>query len=274
MRFFLILISIGLMSFVFASEARIINGNRVSDNDPTWRFIVALEKEQSQYCAGSLIAPTWVLTAAHCLYDEYGTPITPDYRYGVGAKSYDLADMQEHGIKRFIVHPNYNPMTNDNDIGLVELTRPVEGVTPIIYDRSHPLSPGTPTKVAGWGNMSRYFYFFPSLLQEALAPIIDRAVCNAPSSYGGAVTSNMLCAGYMDGRRDSCQGDSGGPLIVDGTLVGIVSWGEGCGLENYPGVYTKVQNYASWIESYLPDVPLWVPIFSNDIVMMVPYFRF
>ena len=67
----------------------------------------------------------------------------------------------------------------------------------------------------------------------------------------------MICAGDLtDGGEDSCQGDSGGPLVIpqsdsDDTAIvyGIVSWGRGCGLEEGPGIYTRVSNYNSWIQT-------------------------
>jgi len=86
----------------------------------------------------------------------------------------------------------------------------------------------------------------------------------------------MMCAGYFVSTRDSCDGDSGGPLIVDNTLVGIVSWGGDCAEDGFPGVYTKVQNYISWIKTYVPKktIPtnntLWVPIIMDNIITFIP----
>ena len=58
----------------------------------------------------------------------------------------------------------------------------------------------------------------------------------------------MICAGDEKGGKDACQNDSGGPLVVNNVLYGIVSFGIGCGRADFPGVYTNVAKYASWIK--------------------------
>ena len=63
----------------------------------------------------------------------------------------------------------------------------------------------------------------------------------------------MFCAGTKEGGKDACQGDSGGPAIFQNELVGATSWGIGCGQATYPGVYTDVAIYRSWIDSKLPQ---------------------
>lgn len=87
-------------------------------------------------------------------------------------------------------------------------------------------------------------------LLQAAVQIIDSARCNAEDAYEGEVTPEMLCAGIPQGGADTCQGDSGGPLMYHSDkwqVVGIVSWGHGCGSPSTPGVYTKVTAYLDWI---------------------------
>jgi len=108
-------------------------------------------------------------------------------------------------------------------------------------------------------------------LQEVDVPIVSNATCN--TSYGGEITANMICAGYAQGGKDACYGDSGGPLFVPdetGTgwvQVGVVSWGEGCALPNYYGVYARVSRYQSWIESYVGTAP---PPVDYDYATFLP----
>lgn len=69
------------------------------------------------------------------------------------------------------------------------------------------------------------------------------------------IDERVLCAGYLQGRKDSCQGDSGGPLIAayqsQFYQVGVVSYGFRCAAEGYPGVYTRVTAFLDWIERNL-----------------------
>ncbi|KAG8547280.1 hypothetical protein GDO81_028691 [Engystomops pustulosus] len=106
---------------------------------------------------------------------------------------------------------------------------------------------GTSCLISGWGNTLSSGTSMPNLLQCLNAPILTSAQCS--NAYPGEITGNMICVGYLEGGKDSCQGDSGGPVVCNGQLQGIVSWGYGCALRNYPGVYTKACNYNAWISS-------------------------
>ncbi|NXC11748.1 TRY3 protein, partial [Orthonyx spaldingii] len=88
---------------------------------------------------------------------------------------------------------------------------------------------------------------YPDTLQCLKAPVLSDADCS--DAYPRQITKNMMCVGFLEGGKDSCQGDSGGPVVCNGELQGIVSWGIGCAQRGYPGVYTKVCNYVSWIQS-------------------------
>ncbi|KAB0404206.1 hypothetical protein E2I00_003908, partial [Balaenoptera physalus] len=92
---------------------------------------------------------------------------------------------------------------------------------------------------------------YSSWLREALVPLVADRKCSSPEVYGADISPNMLCAGYFDCRSDACQGDSGGPLACEKNgvayLYGLISWGDGCGQPNKPGVYTRVASYVDWI---------------------------
>src|SRR5690606_5701573 len=105
---------------------------------------------------------------------------------------------------------------------------------------------GDMATVTGWGTTSAGGQTAVGLMEVAV-PIVSNAACNA---VHGAIPDNMLCAGYVQGGKDSCQGDSGGPLIVpNGTgwlQAGVVSFGRGCAQPEIPGVYARVSRYIGW----------------------------
>ncbi|KAI4458490.1 polyserase-related [Holotrichia oblita] len=87
-------------------------------------------------------------------------------------------------------------------------------------------------------------------LRAVEVPIVEQAECKK-RYRSHPITDRMICAGYLDiGGKDACQNDSGGPMVVDGVLVGVVSWGSGCADKNYPGVYANVANLRDWIKEH------------------------
>lgn len=261
-----------LSSSMMAREAvnlRIINGEKADSQSNKWEWILSLRQSGEHICGASLIAPQWALTAAHCITTESDTTVPAPF-LSVMSGSYNLnTPEQVVRVKEVIRHPGYNTYSVDNDIALLKLSSPVTSVNPASIDRGDDLYAGELSFVAGWGNMSTTDAVFPEELMEVDLRIIDFSQCSRSyRSDGIDLTANMFCAGYMDGSKDSCQGDSGGPLIVpkNGTydLAGIVSFGgsedQMCGAANYPGIYTKVQNYVAWIEGYTGSLKRAVPL--------------
>ncbi|XP_030327457.1 trypsin I-P1-like [Strigops habroptila] len=194
------------------------------------------------FCGGSLITSQWVVSAAHCYQSSMQVLL--------GKHNLALTESTQQVIKasKIIRHSRFNSATLDNDIMLIKLSTPAQ-LNDAVQTVSLPtscVSEGTTCVISGWGNLLSTSTLYPDTLQCLDAPVLSSKDCSR--AYPGQITSNMICVGYLEGGKDSCQGDSGGPVACNGQLQGIVSWGIGCAQRGYPGVYTKVCNYVSWIE--------------------------
>ncbi len=229
---------------------QIVGGNDATVGEYPWQVLV---QPSGFLCGGSLIDEEWVLTAAHCVVDGSNNAYDPS-RITVTVGEYDRNNPSgtEIAVTQVIPHESYNPATFDNDIALLRLAEPADTSDPTVgtipLNSQSNLASGTLATVTGWGTTSSGGST-SAVLQEVNVPLVTNQSCNL--SYGGQITSNMLCAGYDEGGRDACQGDSGGPLTVEGAsgtvLAGVVSWGNGCADPDFPGVYARVSNYVQWV---------------------------
>lgn len=159
------------------------------------------------------------------------------------------------GVSNMIRHPDYVPY--DNDIAIIKLSQPIPEGNGISYVKlpTEGSDPGnnTMSTTVGWGSLYEDSGYGSDTLQYVDVPIVDRATCQKQYEGIDEVTENMVCAGLPKGGKDACQGDSGGPLLTTGTntLIGIVSWGQGCARPNYAGVYSRVSTQLAFIKANL-----------------------
>ena len=237
-----------------ATNPLIVGGEPVPDiADTPWQVaLVSGGAARNQFCGGSLVAETWVLTAAHCV-DNFAVDMNPA-RLEVVAGTLEYASGGEQiGVTEIVVHPNWNDDTMDHDAALLRLASPATLGQPIDLMAGDDEAPvGVNVRVSGWGATSEGGPGSDELLFVEV-PVVSTDECNAPESYDGAITEAMFCAGGREGGIDSCQGDSGGPVDDGEKLVGVVSWGHGCARRLKYGVYTRVSTVSEWANEMIAD---------------------
>ncbi|MER6333224.1 serine protease [Streptomyces sp. NPDC001034] len=200
-----------------------------------------------QFCGGVAIARTTVLTAAHCMNDDVlGAPPDRARDLKVIAGRTDLLsdEGQEIAVRDVQVNPGFDSATNSGDFAVVTLAEPLpQGAVIGMAGPGDPAyTPGTKALVSGWGDLTGGGAYAHRLHAAEVHVLADERCTRAyPGGPDGAFRAgSMLCAGETAGGPDACQGDSGGPLVAGGRLIGLVSWGSGCGRAGSPGVYTRV----------------------------------
>ncbi|KAM9481985.1 serine protease 27-like [Clarias gariepinus] len=236
-------------------NSRIVGGQNATVGAWPWQVSLQSPAYGGHFCGGSLINDKYILTAAHCVNSISMSGLT--VYLGKQTLSGSNPNQIVKGVTKVVIHPQFNSATLNNDIALLLLNSSVpfnSYITPVcLAGQGSTFSAGINCWITGWGNTASGVQLpAPGVLQEAMVPIVDKSLCDFQLGPG-SITPYMICAGNLQGGKDTCQGDSGGPLVAKlgaaWIQAGITSWGEGCASK--PGVYTLVSQYQSWISSII-----------------------
>ena len=232
---------------------RIVGGTTIEPN--SWFWLAQLRRNGNFICGANILSDNWLLSAGHCCASSWG------YSVVIGAHARAETD-NVYAITERIRHPNYGAQNGiNNDFCLLRTTQSMDlGIKTLaqivcLPNQNDHIPAGTENCfVGGWGAL-QYAGKNPDFAQSVAVNIYSETECRAQSLYGSNTVDfdTEFCAGDFAGGTDSCQGDSGGPLIciVNNRpyLYGVVSWGQGCAWQGYPGVYAKVSSAVDWIVS-------------------------
>ena len=234
----------------------VVGGHTTTVERQPW--LVSLQAGGQHFCGGSLVAPQWVLTAAHCLHDKSHSMLLEFLEIKAGAT--DLSDPSQGIYVKASAVFLRKWWKGEGDVALIKLQEPIMDhnidYLPLANKHVMQLSgyEGAMATVAGWGFIDEKINCVPSIMHVVNVPIVSWRSCSIFNRDSAKLSRHEICAGYIDGGKYACYGDSGGPLVVLSggrrprlVQLGIVSWGNGCGHANKYGIYTNVSSFYTWL---------------------------
>jgi hypothetical protein len=240
-----------------------------------WQVAVITSQDQEQWlCGGTLVASDLVLTAAHCVIGDDGRIALPgQVKVLSGNTNIDNTTFSQAIDVGLYPGLDLSRSVPSGDLAIVHLPIAAPGGAPLPVvgaAESSLWDVGARLRITGWGVTSAGSDQSVKVLRWASVFRDPDDTCT--SDYGGDfVTGTMFCAGVPGGGVDTCQGDSGGPIAAALTnptqlsnpdawrLVGVTSWGTGCGDPGKPGVYTRLGEPA--LAAFATDPsPVWAPV--------------
>ncbi|XP_068779455.1 serine protease 53 [Struthio camelus] len=246
---------------------RVVGGSDARPGE--WPWQVSLQHRGEHVCGGTLLAPDWVLSAAHCFQGSNGSRVAPsEWRVVLGRLRLKEAGGQERAVAALVVHEDYRGVQGGHDLALVRLATPATlgpRVGTICLPRPrHPFAFGTTCWVTGWGYVAENVSLPAGApLQKAPLDLLSPDTCNC--LYGTLrrrelarpARATMVCGGVPEGGRGACQADSGGPILCAqaGRWVqaGVLSFAVGCARPHGPVVAAALSAHAAWLRRHVPQ---------------------
>jgi len=237
----------------FLSGDRIVGGQDAAAPIPWQVSVRQCQSGGCHFCGGTILDEKTVMCAAHCF--TTGQSMN-GYYITAGVTNRNDGSGQTIEIANGVWNSAMPYSGNNNDFIILKLSSALsfnENVGPACLPEPGfaPDSTGETCVVSGWGTLNSGANSLPTNLQWVAVPTVTNAQC--AQAYPNTITSSMICAGLPEGGKDSCQGDSGGPFVCEkdgkAVLTGVVSFGIGCALADYPGVYARVTAVLDWVKA-------------------------
>jgi secreted trypsin-like serine protease len=247
----------GFLVLLFAITANAMTGGS-NTAVGAWPSFVSVVLPSNVICGGILIEPSAVLTTAACLLNTNFQLLNPSQVSVLTGVTVINFALPRTVARALYVHPQFNPFTGENDIGLIRLAanialpgietqNPVVGLAQL---NAGIIADNVVCNAVAWNNLN-------NIQQQINAAMINRDVCNALPLNFGRIAESQMCAGQLGAGAGVCVGNRGGALYCNGRATGILIGGFGCGAANNPGIYTQIRFYRQWINEQLlrQDIP-------------------